>query len=343
MSSILPKVFIGSSSEGINLARYLEEQLQYQTEVTIWKDDIFSLSKTAMDSLQSILDDFDFAIFILSPDDTVISRDHSKAAPRDNLILEYGLFVGSIGYERVYFVVPEHPSLKLPSDMFGLKAAKYKPDRSDRNLSAALSPVATQILKQIEQLGVNTKYSKALFEEGIKSGYFRKRRASFHTPLINATERIYLLGATNVKFAPEIQEMTLRNDIDFHIILPDPEETVLFNKWLEISPASRDTYITDILFTLRVLRNRYQELNIQLHLNRNILLSSMFLIDNNKITIENRFYGFDVKDRLIFEIDPFSEVGKLYIKGFQILFKNSLPIDNNDKYDALITKWENLR
>ena len=43
------------------------------------------------------LDQFDFAVMILSPDDMTESRDQSYASPRDNVLFELGLFMGRLG------------------------------------------------------------------------------------------------------------------------------------------------------------------------------------------------------------------------------------------------------
>ncbi|WP_161808455.1 TIR domain-containing protein, partial [Methyloglobulus morosus] len=282
MSTILPRVFIGSSVEGMSIARALEEQLQHQVEVTIWKDGVFGLSEVSMDSIVEILDDFDFAVFVLSPDDIVSSRDKTMVAPRDNLVLEYGLFAGRIGYERVYFVVPKEPPIKLPSDMFGLKPASYNSNRSDKNITAALSPVATEILRKIESLGKRKQSDETALEVGIRSCYFRSKRTSFHLPLAKAVERVYLLGASLVKFAVEIQELDSLTAHDFKVILPDPLEINLIEKWIETSPSSRSEYVGDIMYTLQTIRNCHQALNIQLRLSTQLLLSTMTLIDDKK-------------------------------------------------------------
>ena len=46
----------------------------------------------------------DFAAFIISPDDTVISRDAENLAPRDNVIFELGLFMGVLNRQRVFLI-----------------------------------------------------------------------------------------------------------------------------------------------------------------------------------------------------------------------------------------------
>ncbi|ESS65921.1 hypothetical protein MGMO_224c00080 [Methyloglobulus morosus KoM1] len=90
------------------------------------------------------------------------------------------------------------------------------------------------------------------------------------------------------------------------------------------------------------MRNCHQALNIQLRLSTQLLLSTMTLIDDKKITVEHRFYSFKVKDRLIMDIDPLSVVGQLYIKGFESLFDKSRTVNGIEAYDEVISQWKKL-
>jgi len=54
--------------------------------------------------LERELDESDFAVVTLTPDDRISSRGKSTKAPRDNVLFELGLLMGSLGRERTYFV-----------------------------------------------------------------------------------------------------------------------------------------------------------------------------------------------------------------------------------------------
>ena len=62
-----PTVFIGSSTEGLEVARGIELQLEHDAEVTVWKDGVFGLGKGTLESLFLALNEFDFAILVLTP------------------------------------------------------------------------------------------------------------------------------------------------------------------------------------------------------------------------------------------------------------------------------------
>jgi hypothetical protein len=102
-----------------------------------------------------MLDRFDFAILVLTPDDLVISRGGSNQAPRDNVLFELGLFMGGIGRDRTFIVYDRTAHIKLPSDLAGVTAATFAP-HSDGNLVSALGAVTARIASIVKQLGLRT-------------------------------------------------------------------------------------------------------------------------------------------------------------------------------------------
>jgi len=100
----MPALFIGSSSEGLAVAQAIQTQLQHDTEVTVWNEGTFPLGQTALEGLVNALDRFDFAVLVLTPDDTVLTRKSEHLAPRDNLLFELGLFMGRLGRSRTFVV-----------------------------------------------------------------------------------------------------------------------------------------------------------------------------------------------------------------------------------------------
>ena len=152
MAEHLPSIFIGSSTEGLDVAREVELQLQHDAITTIWKDGVFGLGSGTLESLMKVLEQFDFAVMVLSPDDLIESRSQSYASPRDNVLFELGLFMGKLGRSRVFIVHEQDANLKLPSDLAGITVSPYR-KRDDGNLSAALSPTCTPIIKAIRALG----------------------------------------------------------------------------------------------------------------------------------------------------------------------------------------------
>ncbi|HKU54201.1 MAG TPA: nucleotide-binding protein [Rhizomicrobium sp.] len=149
-----PKLFIGSSAEQLDLAYAAQEGLEHDVEATVWSQGVFTLSKTAMASLIDVLDESDFGLFILSPDDVTALRDKSVQTVRDNVIFELGLFIGRLGSDRCFFIIPRGAEdLHLPTDLLGLTPATYDADRQDGNMVAALGPACNRMRKAIAKLG----------------------------------------------------------------------------------------------------------------------------------------------------------------------------------------------
>ena len=151
-----PSVFIGSSSEGLKIAKNLQLLLDHSCEVTIWSQGVFGLSQGTLESLVLALDDFDFAVLVLTPDDMVTSREITGSAPRDNVLFELGLFMGGLGRNRTFLLYDRSEDLKLPSDLAGVTPTTFEP-HSSGNLQSALGAASTQIENCIEELGLRDK------------------------------------------------------------------------------------------------------------------------------------------------------------------------------------------
>jgi predicted nucleotide-binding protein len=149
-----PRVFVGSSVESLKIAEAILYNLEYTAQVTPWSQGIFKLSKSALNSLTTELKNFDFGIFVLSPDDILQIRNEQFSVARDNVIFELGLFIGKLGAERCFIVVPRDcEDLHLPTDLTGFTPATYDAKRDDNNWKAALSFACIEIKESIERLG----------------------------------------------------------------------------------------------------------------------------------------------------------------------------------------------
>ena len=146
-----PRVFVGSSTESLNIAYAIQENLEHDANVTVWTQGVFQLTSNALDDLLVILNDIDFGIFVFSPDDIVTIRNVTKTVTRDNVIFELGLFIGRLGKENVFFIVPyESEDLKIPTDLLGVAPGRYFSNREDGNLKAALGPFCNQVREKIK-------------------------------------------------------------------------------------------------------------------------------------------------------------------------------------------------
>jgi len=149
-----PRIFIGSSVEGRNVAYAIQQNLRHDAEVTVWDQGVFEISLTTIESLSDALSDNDFGAFVFSSDDLIQIRDSTKNTVRDNVLFELGLFIGRLGRKRVFFVIPTDGDLHIPSDLLGVTPGKYESVRSDGNMQAATGSVSNEIRQQIKRLGI---------------------------------------------------------------------------------------------------------------------------------------------------------------------------------------------
>jgi hypothetical protein len=140
-----PRVFIGSSTEGLPIAYALQDNLEGAAEVTVWDQNVFNPSKYILESLLEKLESTDFGVFVFSPDDLVRIRGQKQAAVRDNVIFEFGLFVGHLGRQNSVMLLPKGEPVRIPSDLWGVNVLKFDSNREDGNLQAALGPASSKI------------------------------------------------------------------------------------------------------------------------------------------------------------------------------------------------------
>ncbi len=143
-----PSIFIGSSSEGLKYAQSIKAQLSNDAEVTIWNEGLFLLGNITLEALLTFSYRFDFAILVLTPDDTIVSRADQTKSPRDNVLFELGVFMSSLGPKKT-FVVTTKGDVKLPSDLQGLTVAKIDSDRADGNVDAMVGNACHQVRKAV--------------------------------------------------------------------------------------------------------------------------------------------------------------------------------------------------
>jgi hypothetical protein len=171
-----PRVFIGSSKEGRAIAEYIQLGLFDEVDSKVWHQGIFGLSATAVESLEQATRDYEFAVLVLTPDDVGQKRGQQKNFPRDNVLFELGLFMGSMGRERTFIVCPRDESLELPSDLAGVTTANYMafPGSDWRSV---VGPVCTEIKSGIRRcLGIPDPVSPRPAKTGASQPMVARRR-----------------------------------------------------------------------------------------------------------------------------------------------------------------------
>jgi len=122
-----PRIFLGSSAEAVqqNVLSYVQSKLATIADCRPWIfDEVFGPDNTStFDTLRREALAADFAVFIATADDLVSTRQDVLVAARDNVLFEFGLFLGVLGKNKVFLLVEE--GVTLPSDLKGINVASF--------------------------------------------------------------------------------------------------------------------------------------------------------------------------------------------------------------------------
>ena len=122
-------IFVGSSTARKQKAAYIANQLQADGHAVLCWWQQFKAGDYTLDRLIDLSRHCDGAVFVFGQDDKLWFSGATRSggapakpvcvdAPRDNVILEYGMFVGRQGRRRVAIVV--EGKVKLPTDLAGV-------------------------------------------------------------------------------------------------------------------------------------------------------------------------------------------------------------------------------
>ena len=114
------KVFLGSSTESKSSMRDVAEWIEEAGhEALPWDESsLFLPGDFTFSRLMELSKDVDAAVFIFSEDDRIWYHQDITSQPRDNVLIEYGLFAGALGHKRAIFCLKGRP--KSASDLKGI-------------------------------------------------------------------------------------------------------------------------------------------------------------------------------------------------------------------------------
>ncbi|MDB5032651.1 STING domain-containing protein [Mucilaginibacter sp.] len=145
-----PRIFIGSSGEGLEVAKYVKSYLDLDFDCYLWTDDIFKYNESVLETLLKEASLFDFGLLIATKDDFLQSRNNAFDVARDNVVFEYGLFLGRVGSSRAFVIQEE--GTKLPSDLFGITTPRFKKEidlSQSQSLNNELRKIRNTILEKM--------------------------------------------------------------------------------------------------------------------------------------------------------------------------------------------------
>ena len=156
MPAQVPTIFLGSSSEEKQLAELFVLSLSSAADVVPWWiAPEFSEESTTLDALVAAATDYDFGVFLLTPDDQIVKRDNVGFTARDIVLFEFGLFLAELGPTRTiaFAEVSDAGTPDLPTDLLGVRIPRFE-TRANRNSRATVNTAVTPILEVIRREGV---------------------------------------------------------------------------------------------------------------------------------------------------------------------------------------------
>jgi hypothetical protein len=246
-----PRVFIGSSTEGLAVANAVQQNMDHNADCTVWTQGVFGVSTYSVDALLKAVRNNDFSVFVFSPDDVTQIRNNQVVAARDNVILESGLFMGRYGKDRNFIVSPWGvPDFYVPSDLLGLTRAEYDPARLQVNAQAALGAACTSILSAINSHPVMT--ARLIFSVSFKKdgSHFPLKLAieirNTTTLSVLVTSKFFKLGSvlrahTNAKGNPARRKYEIKftapgsSNLNQFTVLLHPN--VSTSTWMPLDPS----------------------------------------------------------------------------------------------------------
>lgn len=212
---IKPKIFIGSSKKGLNIAKKVKENLSKFNDCFLWSEpDIWETNISTFANLIRMSNYFDFGVFIATADDLTETKGQLVIEPRDNVILEMALFLGAMGHNKSFLLVEE--GIKLPSDFNGIYMPRFN-TKKKKSIDEACK-IYEEKIEEHYKLGHLSLYPTT----ALAIGYYK----NFVTDLVESIQIVGTLESQGIVY----------NDFKLKIVIPKnlrgsiKEKAVLFYK-----------------------------------------------------------------------------------------------------------------
>lgn len=277
------RIFIGSSGESVKsgvLNKLVDIITNAGYEALPWTTPgLFPPGENTYNALRTITHSVDAAIFLFSEDDKVWYRKDSTSIPRDNVLIEYGLFSSALDPRRA--IICRTGSPKFASDIAGLTYIDLKDlKRGKKELEIWLNSLRLY-------------YQSIDYKLSIYDNKYKVPGANqFWRDLSGkAKKRFHLLGETNKSWIGRdtLQTEQLGNSI-FEILLSDGEVSIYCVKRKSIIEKHRRFFKKYIFDKTNELKSSEKAKYIE-NLNRNFrfcygaVLKYQAVISDDRIVI----------------------------------------------------------
>lgn len=146
-----PNIFIAASSAANEYATAVQRHLEKDFNVRVWSD-VRARYKFLPQNIGNLPSQYDFGVFIFSDNDTLTKDNQQFPITRDNVLFEFGVFVGKLGYERCYILAPNLPNFHLPSDLDGFLFDSFIKPSNKNDIESAFRVPCGNIRQDINEL-----------------------------------------------------------------------------------------------------------------------------------------------------------------------------------------------
>jgi hypothetical protein len=205
MTDLKPQIFIGSSKAGYNVAKKAKAYLSDVGDCFLWKEPgIWEPNRSTFDNLLRMASYFDFGVFVATADDLTLTADNRLVIePRDNVILEMSLFLGSMGRDKSFLLVEESRDMKLPSDFNGIYMPRFK-KADNKSIKSACDEYAVKIAEHYK-LGHLSLYPTT----ALAIGYYK----NFVTDLVDSIQNTDPLEFDGVHYTDFALKIIIPGDL----------------------------------------------------------------------------------------------------------------------------------
>lgn len=240
----MKKIFIGSSSKALEKAFTIKEILEdLGAKAVCWRDtEAFPLSENTIDILIESAHKYNGGVFILDKDDTVIENDgKEKHIPRDNVLVEAGMFAGVLGKQSV--VLCTVPDVHEITDLKGVTRLEYNENMRtkmekklaqwlENQVESYVEPKSERNLLMQSRKKIHARYSiddRFHITDGIYKKINRIRMMNFASTLMINPENADVGHIGKISLREAIQKTMTDASIKFELILMNPNKNNLLD------------------------------------------------------------------------------------------------------------------
>jgi hypothetical protein len=248
-----PAVFVGSSTEGLDIARAVQDDLKRDAIITIWNQARFPMNESVLETLCKSVQDYDFGIFIFTPDDKVMARGNWSDGPRDNVVFELGLYMGGLGRDRALVVCPS--DIKMPSDWRGITVAHYDAALRKTNPKVAVASACNEIRDYMSVLGPRKHPATNLAQYIVGAGdKLSTSPYQFESVVKDARQNILITGQTldyltrgrhEPTMRTALMEELSRRDLTVEMLICDIDSDETVQAWRALTGNRHKRYLEE--------------------------------------------------------------------------------------------------